>query len=92
MKQVETNIDDTAASWGSNDSIQVEEDQTTDDNSLTFSFSPENKGPESGGNLKLVSVSSHVPDGAGEDHTFGVHLLQERNANTLLTCKTLLHL
>lgn len=62
------------------------------DNSLTFSFSPENKSPESGGNLKLVSVSSHVSDGAGEDHTFGVHLLQERNANTLLTCKTSLHL
>lgn len=42
----------------------------------TFSFSPENEGPKGGDYLKLVvAVSSHLSDGAGQDHTFGVHLL-----------------
>lgn len=46
-------------------------------NSPTFSFSPENKGPKSGDDLKPVSVSSHKPDGSGEDHPLGVHLLEK---------------
>lgn len=43
----------------------------------TFSLSPENEGPEGGGDLEpVVAVSSHLFDGAGQDHTFGVHLLK----------------
>lgn len=36
------------------------------------------KSPQSSDDLKLVSVSSHKPDGAGEDHAFGVHLLKKK--------------
>lgn len=44
----------------------------------TFFFSPEYKGPERSDNLKLVvSESSHLPDGSGQDQTFGVHLLNK---------------
>lgn len=50
--------------------------------SLTFSFSPENKSPERGDHLKLVSVSPHLPDGAGQDQTFGIHLLKKRNISS----------
>lgn len=90
MEQVEANGDEAEASR------EIKRFDTSrgrsDDNPLTFSFSPENESPQSGGDLKLVPVSSHVPDGAGEDHAFGVHLLQERNASTWLTWETLLHL
>lgn len=45
----------------------------------TFSLSPENEGPEGGGDLEpVVAVSSHLFDGAGQDHTFGVHLLKRK--------------
>lgn len=44
----------------------------------TFSLSPEKKSPQSSDDLKLVSVSSHEPDGAGEDHALGVHLLKKK--------------
>lgn len=49
----------------------------------TFSLSPEKKSPQSSDDLKLVSVSSHEPDGAGEDHALGVHLLKKKEAKEL---------
>lgn len=49
----------------------------------TFSFSPEYKGPKGGDYLKLVvTQSSHLSDGTGQDHTLGVHLLNtEKHIN-----------
>lgn len=48
----------------------------------TFSFSPENEGPKGGDDLKLVvAVSSHLSDGAGQDHTFRVHLLKQKKTH-----------
>lgn len=42
----------------------------------TFSFSPEDEGPEVGDDLKLVvALSSHLSDSTGQDHPLGVHLL-----------------
>lgn len=52
----------------------------------TFSFSPENEGPQEGDYLELVvtvAMSSHLSNSAGQDHTFGVHLLNtERHTET----------
>lgn len=43
----------------------------------TFSLGPEDKGPQGGDHLKLVvAQSSHLLDGAGQDHPLGVHLLK----------------
>lgn len=44
--------------------------------SCTFSFSPENERSKAGDYLKLVVTQSpHLSDATGQDHTFGVHLL-----------------
>lgn len=44
----------------------------------TFSLGPEDEGPQGGDHLKLVvAQSSHLLDGAGQDHPLGVHLLKE---------------
>lgn len=43
---------------------------------FTFSLGPEDEGPQGGDHLELVvAQSSHLPDGAGQDHSLGVHLL-----------------
>lgn len=42
----------------------------------TFSLSSEYESPQGGDYLKLVvTQSSHLPDSAGQNHPFGVHLL-----------------